>query len=312
MNAAILLTGMTGQVGFELQRALAPLGPLLALDRKACDLADGKALRQKVEALRPAIIVNAAAYTAVDKAEAEPDLAMAINGVAPGLLGEAAAEIGALVVHYSSDYVFDGSSPRPYLESDVPHPLNVYGRSKLAGELALQASGARHLILRTSWVYGAFGSNFAKTMLRLAAEREQLRVVADQFGAPTSAALIADVTAQILGQYLRQYLRQYLALGAAGDFPGGLYHLTAGGETSWYEYAATVIAAAQAAGRPLKLAADGLLPIASQDYPTPARRPANSRLDTRRLKADFGLELPDWRQGLAHVLQQMFCEKAHA
>ncbi len=296
MNRTILLTGVTGQVGFELQRALAPLGPVLALDRQSCDLSNGAALQQKVRELRPAIIVNPAAYTAVDKAESEPELAMAINGVAPGLLGEAAAEVGALVVHYSTDYVFDGSGTRPYRESDAPNPLSVYGRSKLAGEQALQASGARHLILRTSWVYGAFGGNFAKTMLRLAAEREQLKVVADQFGAPTSAALIADVTAQMLGQYLR---------GAPADFPGGLYHLAAGGETNWHEYAATVIAAARAAGRPLKLAADGLLPIPSRDYPTPAPRPANSRLDTRHLRGTFGLELPDWRQGLAHVLQQI-------
>ncbi len=296
MKKPILLTGVTGQVGFELQRALAPLGPVLALDRQSCDLSNGVALQQKVRELQPAIIVNPAAYTAVDKAESEPELAMAINGAAPGLLGQAAAEVDALVVHYSTDYVFDGSGTRPYAETDRPNPLSVYGRSKLAGEQALQASGARHLILRTSWVYGAFGGNFAKTMLRLAAEREQLKVVADQFGAPTSAALIADVTAQLLGHYLR---------GAPADFPGGLYHLAAGGETNWHEYAATVIAAARAAGRPLKLAADGLLPIPSRDYPTPAPRPANSRLDTRHLRGTFGLELPDWRQGLAHVLQQI-------
>lgn len=295
MNGPILLTGVTGQVGFELQRALAPLGPVLALDRQACDLADGTALLHKVRQLRPVIIVNPAAYTAVDKAEAEPDLAMAINAVAPGLLGQAAAEVGALVVHYSTDYVFDGSGTRPYMETDRPHPLSVYGRSKLAGEQALQASGARHLILRTSWVFGAFGDNFAKTMLRLAAEREQLKVVADQFGAPTSAALIADVTAQILGQFLR--------CGSPDGFPLGLYHLAAGGETCWHEYAATVIAAARRAGRPLKLAEDGLRPIPGRDYPTPAPRPANSRLDTRRLRETFGLELPDWRQGLDHVLQ---------
>ncbi|WP_303787203.1 dTDP-4-dehydrorhamnose reductase [Azovibrio restrictus] len=295
MNGLILLTGVTGQVGFELQRALAPLGPVAALDRQSCDLGNGEALLQKVRELRPAIIVNPAAYTAVDRAESEPDLAMAINAVAPGLLGQAAAELGALVVHYSTDYVFDGGGTRPYVETDQPKPLSVYGRSKLAGELALQASGARHLILRTSWVFGAFGGNFAKTMLRLAAEREQLKVVADQFGAPTSAALIADVTAQILGQYLR--------CGSPEGFPLGLYHLAAAGETNWHEYAATVIAAARRAGRPLKLAADGLLPIPGRDYPTPAPRPANSRLDTRRLRETFGLELPDWRQGLDHVLQ---------
>lgn len=297
MNRNILLTGVSGQVGFELQRALAPLGPVLTLSRQDCDFADGAALARTVRELCPAIVVNPAAYTAVDKAETEPDLAMAVNGEAPGRLGEAAAAVGALVVHYSTDYVFDGRANRPYVETDTPNPLSVYGRTKLAGERALQASGARHVILRTSWVFGVWGQNFAKTMLRLAAERERLTVVADQFGAPTSAALIADVTAQILGQYLRA--------GCPADFPQGIYHLAAAGETCWHEYAATVIAAARAAGRSLRLAPDGLLPIASRDYPTPAPRPANSRLDTRRLRATFGLALPDWRAGLAHVLRQI-------
>lgn len=297
MTRPILLTGKNGQVGFELQRALAPLGPLVALDRHQCDLGDPAALRRLVADLQPRVIVNPAAYTAVDKAESEPELAQAINGTAPGVLGEAAAAVGALVVHYSTDYVFDGRVTRPYTEADPAAPQSVYGRTKLAGEQALQASGARHLILRTSWVFGAHGGNFAKTMLRLAAERDSLKVVADQYGAPTSAALIADVTAQIVGQYLHDDEPE--------DFPLGLYHLAAGGETTWYDYARTVIAAARTAGRPLALGAEALLPIATQDYPLPAPRPANSRLDCSRLQQTFGLRLPPWQQGLAHVLQQI-------
>lgn len=297
MSRPILLTGKNGQVGFELQRALAPLGPLVALDRQQCDLGDPAALRRLVVDLQPRVIVNPAAYTAVDKAESEHELAQAINGTAPGVLGEVAAAVGALVVHYSTDYVFDGRATRPYTEADQAAPQSVYGRTKLAGEQALQASGARHLILRTSWVFGAHGGNFAKTMLRLAAERESLKVVADQYGAPTSAALIADVTAQIVGQYLHDDEPE--------DFPLGLYHLAAGGETTWYDYARTVIAAARTAGRPLALEAEALLPISTQDYPLPAPRPANSRLDCSRLQQTFGLRLPPWQQGLAHVLQQI-------
>jgi dTDP-4-dehydrorhamnose reductase len=241
-------------------------------------------------------VVNPAAYTAVDRAEAEPERALAINGRAPGVFGEEAAKIGALVIHYSTDYVFDGTRKGAYTEDDRPNPQSVYGRTKLAGEQALQESGARHLIFRTSWVFGAHGANFARTMLRLAAERDAINVVADQFGAPTSAALLADVTAQILGRYWRE-----------GDrgFPFGLYHLVAGGETSWHEYARTVVRAANAAGQSLKLAPENILPIATSAYPLPAPRPANSRLDTSRLKTTFGLHLPDWQHGLDHVLQQI-------
>jgi len=292
----ILLTGKNGQLGFELQRALAPLGEVVAVDQHECDLSSPEAIRQLVAEVAPQVIINPAAYTAVDKAEAEPALAQAVNGLAPGVFGEEAARLGALVIHYSTDYVFDGNGTGAYVESDTPNPQSVYGKTKLAGEQALQASGADHLIFRTSWVFGAHGANFAKTMLRLAGERESLKIVADQFGAPTSAALLADVTAQVLGQYKRE--------GRAG-FPFGLYHLVAGGCTSWHEYAQTVVRAALAAGKPLKLTADEVLPITTAEYPLPAPRPANSRLDTSRLRQSFGLELPAWQSGLDHVLQQI-------
>jgi dTDP-4-dehydrorhamnose reductase len=292
----ILLTGMNGQVGFELQRTLAPLGEVVAVDVQDCNLFSPNAIRQLVAEVAPQVIVNPAAYTAVDKAEAEPALAQAVNGTAPGVFGEAAARLGALVVHYSTDYVFDGCMPGAYLETDAPNPQSVYGKTKLAGERALQASGADHLIFRTSWVFGAHGSNFAKTILRLAAERDGLKIVADQFGAPTSAALLADITARVLGRYKRE---------GRAEFPFGLYHLVAGGCTTWHEYAQTVVHAALAAGKQLRLTADDVLPIATVDYPLPATRPSNSRLDTSRLRQTFGLDLPDWQSGLSHVLQQI-------
>ena len=293
--APILLTGCNGQLGFELQTALAALGlPVLAFNHQGCDLADPDALRRLVAEHRPAIIVNAAAYTAVDRAETAPELARAVNALAPGVLGEAAAAIDALVVHYSTDYVFDGQLADAYKESDAPNPLNVYGKSKLAGERALQASGAKHLIFRTSWVFGAQGNNFAKTMLRLAAERETLNVVADQYGAPTSTALLAEVSARILTRYLN-----------AENIPFGLYHLTASGATNWHAYAARVIAAARRAQRPLKLANDGLKAIPASDYPLPAARPTNSRLDCGLLQRTFGLQLPSWQEGVDKALQQI-------
>ena len=298
----ILLTGKNGQVGFELQRALAPLGEIIPVDQVDCNLANESAIRRLVREVRPDVIVNPAAYTAVDKAESEPDLAQAINGTAPGIFGDEAAQIGALVVHYSTDYVFDGHKDGCYTEADTPNPQSVYGQTKLAGEQALAASGARHLIFRTSWVFGAHGANFAKTMLRLAAERQGLKVVADQFGAPTSAALIADVTAQVIGQYM-QACRP-----ASTDFPQfpfGLYHLVASGRTNWHEYAQAVVMAAQAVGKPLRMGPDDVQAITSAEYPLPAPRPANSCLDTKRLRETFGLCLPDWRQGLQHVLTQL-------
>lgn len=295
----ILLTGKNGQVGFELQRTLAVLGEIVAVDQQDCDLADPAAIRRLLKETAPDIVVNPAAYTAVDKAESQPELAQAINGVAPGVLGEEMQKRGGLVIHYSTDYVFDGSKEGAYIEDDTPNPQSVYGRSKRAGELALQQSGARYLVFRTSWVFGAHGGNFAKTMLRLAAERDSLSVVADQYGAPTSAALLADVTAQVLGRYLC-----HLRL-PTNDFPFGLYHLVADGVTSWHGYAQTVLRAAQDAGRPLRVTAAQVKAITTAEYPVPAPRPANSCLDTTRLRQAFGLRLPPWQDGLTHVLQQI-------
>ena len=292
----ILLTGANGQVGFELQRTLAPLGTLRALDHAQCDLANVDALRRVIREAAPDIIVNAAAYTAVDKAQGDPGLATAVNGMAPGILGEEAVRLNALVVHYSTDYVFDGRKATPYAETDVPNPQSVYGASKWAGEQALRDSGARHLTLRTSWVYGAHGGNFAKTILRLAAEREELKIVADQWGAPTAAARIADVTGKLITTYQH--------LGPA-RFRHGLYHLTAAGATTWHEYAQTVVQSAYNAGKALKLQVERIHPIATVEYPLPAPRPANSRLATIKLSSVFGIVLPDWRLDLQHVLKEI-------
>jgi dTDP-4-dehydrorhamnose reductase len=293
----ILVTGKNGQVGFELQRALAPLGEIIAVDHAECDLADADAIRELVRRVAPDVIVNPAAYTAVDKAESDQATAFAVNTEAPRVLGEEAARLGALVVHYSTDYVFNGSKDGAYAESDTPDPQSVYGRSKHEGEMALAGANPRHLILRTSWVVGAHGGNFAKTMLRLAGERERLTVVADQFGAPTSAALLADLTAQLVRQHQRE--------GAQG-FPYGTYHVAAAGETSWHEYARFVIAEALAAGKTLKATPDAVAPLSTEQYPTPAKRPANSRLNTARFRETFGLRLPHWQESLRHVLQQIF------
>ncbi len=281
----ILLTGCAGQLGRELKRSLACLGELVACDRRQLELAQPEALRAAVRAIAPTVIVNAAAYTAVDKAETEPAVAEAINAVAPGILAEEAKRLGALLIHYSTDYVFDGAKPAPYTEDDTPAPLSAYGRSKRAGELAIVASGSRHLILRTSWVYGLHGANFMKTMLRLGRERDELRVVGDQVGAPTWTRHLADVTALIL---------------ARKELPDGLYHLAAAGETSWHAYAEAIFAAAQAAG--LLEKSPVVHRITSADYPLPAPRPANSRLDCSRFQRDFGLALPDWRTGLIDCL----------
>ena len=292
----ILLLGKNGQVGWQLQRALAPLGEIVALERKDAggDLADQQGLAAAVRAAKPQVIVNAAAYTAVDKAESEPQLARLINTEAPAALAREAAASGALLVHYSTDYVFDGSGSAPWQESDATGPLNVYGATKLAGEQAIAASGCAHLTFRTSWVYAAHGDNFIKTMLRLAATRERLTVIDDQKGAPTGAELIADVTAHAISQTLQQPAK------------AGLYHLTAAGEASWFDYAQYVLALArQARPQGVKTAAGGVQPIASSQYPAAARRPLNSRLDTRRLQAVFGLTLPHWQAGVARVLEEI-------
>jgi dTDP-4-dehydrorhamnose reductase len=291
----ILLTGASGQLGFELRRALAPLGEVLAVDHVDCDLADAAAIGALLARVAPDLIVNPAAHTAVDRAESEPALARAINAEAPRVLGEWAAARRVPVIHYSTDYVFDGAKAGAYLETDPTNPQGVYGLTKRDGETALIAANLRHLVLRTSWVVGAHGANFAKTMLRLAAERDELRVVADQWGAPTSAALLADCTAHLVRRWQQD----------ADVFPWGLYHLVAGGETNWCDYARFVIGRAIEAGRPLRATPERVRAIATADYPTPARRPANSRLDTTRFRETFGLRLPDWREGVGHILEQI-------
>ncbi|RZI85792.1 MAG: dTDP-4-dehydrorhamnose reductase [Rubrivivax sp.] len=288
----ILLLGKGGQVGWELQRSLAPLGRILAHDSDTADFASPEQVTNLVAQLRPDIIVNAAAHTAVDKAETETDLARAINATTPGAIAAEAARLGALLVHYSTDYVFDGSGHAPREESAATAPLSVYGRTKLEGEQLIQASGCAHLILRTSWVYATRGGNFAKTMLRLAGERDMLQVIDDQVGAPTSAELLADVTAH--------------AIRATHADPSlsGLYHLVAGGETTWFDYARHVIEWARAQGHAVKVAPQAIRPIATADYPTPAQRPLNSRLDTTKLRQAFGLSLPDWRPGVERMLAE--------
>jgi dTDP-4-dehydrorhamnose reductase len=289
-----LLLGKNGQLGWELQRSLAPLGELIALDRDSGgDLTDLAGLERTVATLSPDVIVNAAAYTAVDKAEAEPDLARAVNALAPAALARAAGRLGALMVHYSTDYVFDGSGRLPWREGDSPSPLNVYGQTKLEGERMVAEHCPRHLILRTSWVYGARGGNFARTMLRLAAEREQLEVVDDQIGAPTGADLLADVTAHAL-----RSVRAQPAL-------AGLYHVAAGGETSWHGYARFVLEQAQKAGLRLKASSDCVRAVSSSQFPTAAKRPHNSRLDTSRLQSTFALALPHWQPGVARMLTEI-------
>ena len=292
----ILLLGKNGQVGWELQRSLAPLGELISLDRHAIDglcgdLSDFDALRATIRQVNPDIIVNAAAYTAVDKAESETELADRVNGQASQVMAEEATTLGAWLIHYSTDYVFSGLGSTPWQESDAVAPVNHYGASKLAGEQAITASGCKHLIFRTSWVYGARGNNFAKTMLRLAKDREILNVIADQIGAPTGADLIADVTALAIQQVLQ---RPELS---------GLYHLAAGGEVSWHGYANHVIGFAQDNGEQLAVVA--INPIETTAYPTPARRPLNSRLNTRKLRDNFSLHLPDWQSGVTRMLREV-------
>jgi dTDP-4-dehydrorhamnose reductase len=296
----ILLLGRGGQVGWELQRSLSVLGEVVALDFDTAhnpyglcgDFTDLDGLARTVEQVQPDVIVNAAAHTAVDKAESEPELARTINALAPTVLAQAATKIGAWLVHYSTDYVFDGSGSAPWKETDPTGPLSVYGQTKLEGEQAV-ASTPKHLILRTSWVYATRGGNFAKTMLRLAGERETLTVINDQFGAPTSAELLADVTAHALRK-----LQDQPAL-------AGLYHCIASGETSWHGYAQFVLGQAQALGMPLKAGPEQVAPTPTSSYPTPAKRPLNSRLDTGKLQAAFGLTMPHWQMGVARMLTEM-------
>ncbi|HMM87115.1 dTDP-4-dehydrorhamnose reductase [Azohydromonas sp.] len=294
----LLLLGCNGQVGWELQRALAPLGELTALDFDTpgpwrADFSRPEALPALIGALRPDVIVNAAAHTAVDRAEREPELARTINAAAPGVIAREAAARGATLVHYSTDYVFDGSGDAPRAEDAPAAPLSVYGRTKLEGETLIRASGCRHLILRTSWVYAARGGNFARTMLKLAAEREALSVIDDQVGAPTGADLLADVTAHALRTL------------AARPELAGTYHCVAAGETSWFGYARFVVEWARARGHPIRVAPDAIRPTPTADYPTPARRPLNSRLDTTRLRRAFALHLPPWQAGVERMLAEV-------
>lgn len=295
-SGPILITGVNGQVGHELQQTLSSLGIVTALDRSRLDLADPDAIRSLVQEVKPAVIVNPAAYTAVDKAESEPELAFAINAVAPGVLAEEAARCGALLVHYSTDYVFDGCKRLPYAESDETNPLGVYGQSKLAGEQAIRAVGAPHLILRTSWVYGPRGRNFLRTIIQLAQQREELRIVADQMGAPTSSRAIANAAAVMLGGWQEE--------------KSGTYHLTCAGETSWYGFAQAILRFYEAhratQGWPqLKVNADGLQAITTAEYPTPAARPAYSVLNNAKLQLAFQVSMPMWSEALSAVMRDL-------
>ena len=311
----ILLLGAQGQLGHALAQTLPVLGEVLAFGRQQADLAHADALRAVLDQHQPQLIVNAAAYTAVDKAEQEPDLAHAINAQAPAVLAQWAAAHGAVLVHYSTDYVFDGQSPQPYTEADTPAPQSVYGQSKWAGERAVQAVGGRHLVFRTSWVVGAHGGNFLKTMLRLGTERDSLRVVADQHGAPTAVDLIARTTLDVLQHMMDpvsvkdaqgQASTQAPVMWTPADDPRwGLYHLAAAGETTWHAYACHVMDRATTLGWPMRASAPHIEAIATDQYPLPAPRPANSRLNTQRLQSRFGVELPDWREGVDAVLASL-------
>jgi len=294
----ILLLGKNGQLGWELQRSLSVLGEVVALDRHGLhgwsgDLSQLSALAQTVQQIQPQVIVNAAAYTAVDRAESEPDLAHAINAQAPKILALEAQKLGAWLVHFSTDYVFNGSGQQAWTETDACAPLSVYGQTKWQGEQAVAASGCRYLMFRTSWVYGARGGNFAKTMLKLAQERDALRVIDDQIGAPTGADLLADVTAHALARALE-----------LGSESSGTYHLAASGETSWHGYAQFVLTQAKSLGVSLKVQPEDVQAIPTSAYPTPARRPLNSRLDTRKIQDTFGLTLPHWTLGVARMLEE--------
>ena len=297
----ILLIGANGQVGFALQTALSHMGEVVACTRAELDLGEVATkphlVSDLVQAIRPSVIVNASAYTAVDKAESETEQARTLNAVVPGLLAQAANEVGAYMVHYSTDYVFDGTKKGSYQEQDQTNPLSVYGQTKLQGEQAVAKACARHLIMRTSWVVSAHGGNFLKTMLKLGLERDHLRVVADQIGAPTSAKLIAQTTSQLL---------EAMLLAPGTDPRWGLYHLTASGQTSWFYYAQYVLSQARARGWPIKVADDNIEAIATADYPVAAPRPHNSKLDTSKIRQTFNVLLPDWTEGVDDVLAELF------
>jgi dTDP-4-dehydrorhamnose reductase len=294
MQNVILILGKNGQVGWELQRAAGTLGEIVAWDYPDIDFTRLDLLLDRVRALRPRVIVNAAAYTAVDKAESERALAQTVNGEAPGILAREARALGAFFVHYSTDYVFDGTNTAPYVEEDPPQPVNVYGETKLAGERAVAEAGGDFVVLRTSWVYGARGQNFLRTMLRLARQREVLRVVGDQHGAPTWSRMLAEVTAGITQRWLAQ----------PKGFPSGLYHATAAGRTTWHAFAEAIISGWRQKGGGSDLKVNRVDAISTAEYPTPARRPAFSVLNSDKLEHTFGLRMPDWRQSLELVLQE--------
>lgn len=293
----VLLFGKNGQVGWELNRSLQPLGEVIAFDRGDADFSNFESLRDIVRELKPDVIVNAVAYTAVDKAEKEEKLAARINGLAPGVLAEEALKINALLVHYSTDYVFDGSKTSPYFEADEPNPINVYGRTKLAGEVSVKLSGCDHLILRTSWVYGSRANNFMLTMLKLAREKEELSVVSDQIGAPTSARLIADVTLLCIQQTLRERV--------TGTFTSDLFHLTASGHTSWYGFTKEIINIANLSLK-LQLTDKDVKKISTSNYPTPATRPMNSQLALSKLEREFNVVMPNWKLGCVLCMEEQF------
>ena len=293
----IMLTGATGQVGWELARSLMPLGQVVVLTRSQCDLSQPQTLSGIVQEIKPDVIVNAAAYTAVDKAEEEEALATTINGTAVGVLAEEAKKLNALLIHYSTDYVFDGNKPIPYLEEDIPNPINAYGRSKLAGEKALSQVGCDYLIFRTSWVYAAHGNNFVKTMLRLARERDELKVVADQFGAPTCAELIADITALALYKINNNpHLEDALT---------GTYHLTAAGKTNWHSFCQFILETAIEFDYKLRISSEGVIPLTTAEYPMSAKRPINSLLDTSKLNNIFGIVAPFWEPHATRMIREV-------
>lgn len=291
-NRKILVFGRSGQVGWELRHKLACLGQVSCMGSAEVDFSQPDSIRSAVRSVEPAVIVNAAAYTAVDKAESEPAIAMAINGTAPGVLAEEAKRLGSILVHYSTDYVFDGTKQGSYVETDPPNPQNVYGKTKLAGDEAIQSAGGEYLILRTSWVYGARGSNFLFTMLRLAKERTELRIVDDQTGAPTTSECIAQATADVLAQLLAP---------TGGGLQGrsGIYNLTNAGETTWFGFAKALLTRQYGAATPK------LIPIATSEFPRPARRPANSRLSCQRLEDTLGVRMPHWKHALSLVLETL-------
>lgn len=289
----ILVTGKNGQVGHELQRTLGPLGEVIAVDVEDCDLASPEQIVELIECVKPGLIVNPAAYTAVDKAETDQELAFAINALAPKVLAAQANLLHIPMIHYSTDYVFDGTKVGEYKEDDEPNPQSVYGKTKWQGEKNVRAMCPQHVILRTSWVFGAHGGNFLKTILKLAQERDELKIIADQYGAPTSAALLANVTAEIARQLLDGQ-----GLGKAGT-----YHLVAGGQTTWHGYAQKVVGFANHLGVKTKVQASGILQIPTEDYPLPAPRPKNSRLSTEKIQKTFGIEIPDWAIDVENVIK---------